>query len=208
MTPPSHRRKESPEETRKRILSAALELFNAQGTGAISTNHIAESAGLSVGNLYYHYKNKREIIRAIFQQNMADNLASFAIPTDRPLDLTDLDRMLIANFQTLWKYRFFYRELVAILNADEELAVTFRMFRQQGFANFTALVTAFSHVGVLRPISDPAEIDILAQTCWLISEFYLLYAESGHGAIDTIAAHDWQASGLALLRQTLRPFLP
>jgi AcrR family transcriptional regulator len=208
MTPPTPRRKENPEATRQRILAAALELFNAQGTGSVSTNHIAEAAGLSVGNLYYHYKNKREVIRAIFQQNTADNLASFAIPVDRPLNLGDLDRMLIANFQTLWKYRFFYRELVAILNADEELAVTFRTFRQQGFANFTALVTAFSQVGVLRPILDPAEIDILAQNCWLISEFYLLYVESGHGAIDTISAHDWQASGLALLRQTLRPYLP
>ena len=42
-------------ETKERILSAALRLFNSQGTAGVSTNHIAEAAGLSVGNLYYHF---------------------------------------------------------------------------------------------------------------------------------------------------------
>jgi len=202
------RRQESPEATRPRILTAAQDLCHRNGTGAVSTSHIAEAAGLSVGNLYYHYKNKREIIRALFDQSMADNLAAFAIPTDRPLNVTDLESMLTANFRTLWHYRFLYRELVAILNDDPALATTFRAFRQQGFANFSALLTAFSHSEVLRPIADPQEIDVLAQTCWLISEFYLPYVESGTGPIETIDGRDWQSAGLALLRQTLRPYLP
>ena len=54
--------------TRERILNAALSLFNESGTATVSTNHIAVASRLSVGNLYYHFKNKDEIIRALYER--------------------------------------------------------------------------------------------------------------------------------------------
>ena len=56
---------------RQRIIDAALMLFNDQGTGAVSTNHIADAAGISPGNLYYHFRNKEEIIRVLFERLFA-----------------------------------------------------------------------------------------------------------------------------------------
>ena len=47
------------EQTRGRILDAARRLFNERGTAAVSTNHIAAEAGLSPGNLYYHFADKQ-----------------------------------------------------------------------------------------------------------------------------------------------------
>ena len=55
---------------RERILDAALALFNDSGTARISTNHIAAAAGISPGNLYYHFQNKEEIIRALFERTV------------------------------------------------------------------------------------------------------------------------------------------
>ncbi len=54
--------------TKDRIIDMALRLFNDMGTSAISTNHIAVALEMSPGNLYYHFHNKEEIIRAILKR--------------------------------------------------------------------------------------------------------------------------------------------
>ena len=53
--------------TKKKIKKQALMLFNENDTFSITTNHIAIAAKISSGNLYYHYKNKEDIILDIYQ---------------------------------------------------------------------------------------------------------------------------------------------
>lgn len=57
--------------TRDRVLSAALELFNERGSASVTTNHVAASAGISPGNLYYWFSDKEEIVRELYGQYVA-----------------------------------------------------------------------------------------------------------------------------------------
>lgn len=66
--------------TRERIIEMAIRLFNELGTGAVSTNHIAEALSMSPGNLYYHFRNKEEIIRAILERMIARWEALYVFP--------------------------------------------------------------------------------------------------------------------------------
>ena len=52
--------------TQKAIVAAAAELFAREGFGATSLDDIAEKLGATKGALYYHIKNKEEILRLIF----------------------------------------------------------------------------------------------------------------------------------------------
>jgi AcrR family transcriptional regulator len=50
------------EETKKRIYDSAFALFQTKGFQNTKVQDIARLAGVAVGSVYYHYKNKEDII--------------------------------------------------------------------------------------------------------------------------------------------------
>ena len=52
--------------TQKAIVTAAAKLFAERGFGSTSLEDIAEVLGVTKGALYYHVKNKEEILRLIY----------------------------------------------------------------------------------------------------------------------------------------------
>ncbi|MBC7809353.1 MAG: TetR/AcrR family transcriptional regulator [Akkermansiaceae bacterium] len=193
---------------RERILDAALRLFNETGTANVSTNLIAEGAGISVGNLYYHFKNKEQIVRALFERFSDDTDRAFALPEDRVPTPDDLDTLLRLNFVVLWRHRFFYRERIALLQRDPELMVRYRVVRQRGFDGFSHLLRSFTDAGFMRLPVTPEEESQLAQVCWIVSDFFLPFLESDGGDAELSALEArHQEQGASLLRLVLRPYL-
>lgn len=188
---------------RERVLEAALTLFNEQGTGAVSTNHIAEAAGISPGNLYYHYRNKEEIIRALFEQLFAAWDEAFQLPTDQAPSMTDFDTMIAANYQLIWEYRFAYREQAALLRNDPELHDRYLAVRQRGYEGFAALIEAFAAAGVLSQPTDSQELEIVTELCWIVSEQWPVNLEMSGRPFDKNGI----MQGAALMRWILNPLL-
>ncbi|MGI6173375.1 MAG: TetR/AcrR family transcriptional regulator [Christensenellales bacterium] len=48
--------------TRERILEAALEMFSERGFGAVSIRNICGEVGIKESTVYYHFKNKQDIL--------------------------------------------------------------------------------------------------------------------------------------------------
>ena len=191
------------EETRTKLLEIARELYNEKGTSAVSTNHIADAAGISIGNLYYHFKNREAFVFALFEANARETKVAFTPDPAVTLDLAVLEQMVSANYKILWKYRFFYRELIALINRDSELSRSYREHRQYGFRSFMGLLSAFAQVGVLRPIESASEAHRLAEIVWMVSEFYIQFLESNFEPFP----ENYVAQGAALLRQVLAPYV-
>ncbi len=93
-------------KTRDKIVYAALELFNQHGERNITTNHIADYIEISPGNLYYHFRNKQEIVREIFALYSAELLERFTPIQGSQESLTMLKSYLDSIFTLMWKYRF------------------------------------------------------------------------------------------------------
>lgn len=165
--------------TKERILDAALALFNERGTAAVSTNHIAEAAEISPGNLYYHYRNKEEIIRAIFERVEAHWGAAYSLPADREPAPDDVRAMAEETFSGLWEYRFFYRELGALTHRDPELDRRYRMLRERALSGTEALLHSFAEAGVMEGAESPKAVSRLAKLLVLVAEFWLPFEEAG-----------------------------
>src|SRR5689334_7355715 len=109
------------EKRRADILHAALTLFNAHGTQAVSTNHIATDLAISVGNLYWHFQDKEAIVRALYEEQVRKYDTVWSAPETPDVAVEVAARALRRAFAIQWEYRFINRELVPLTRADPEL---------------------------------------------------------------------------------------
>lgn len=75
--------KEEAQETRSQVLDAAERVFSEKGVTNTSLNEIAVAAGVSRGAIYWHFKNKYELIEALLQRAK--------LPLDEMLDARSAD---------------------------------------------------------------------------------------------------------------------
>ena len=188
--------------TKDRILDAALRLFNERGTDTVTTNHIAEALSMSPGNLYYHYRNKAEIVRALFARIQAEWAINYAVPPATMPSIPMMEAMVAGNFDIQARYRFFFRDLTLLLNADPELAAVYRANREQGIGNTRFLVNLFASVGIVNALGEE-ELDDLAQLLWLVGDFWLVFRDTG----GTPFAQADTEQGVRLFRRIISPFL-
>jgi AcrR family transcriptional regulator len=63
-----NRKAEQSEATRGALIGAARELFAERGYGGVATEEIVRSAGVTRGALYHHFRDKRDLFQAVFEQ--------------------------------------------------------------------------------------------------------------------------------------------
>ena len=70
------RTKEEAEKTRQEILFSALDIFYEKGYSKTTFDEIAKRINLTKGAVYWHFRNKPDIIAALIKE-------SFTAPTKR-----------------------------------------------------------------------------------------------------------------------------
>jgi AcrR family transcriptional regulator len=173
--------------TRQRILDTSLALFNEQGEPNVTTNHIADELEISPGNLYYHFRNKDDIVQHLFASYEARMDEVLVVPDDRLPNLEDIWLQLHLVFECMWEYRFIYRDLVDILSRNRKLRMHFGRILRRAATNARQVLSGLAAAEILR--ASPAEIDATADNILLIATFWLNFdavrlGKIGHVDID------------------------
>ena len=121
MTAPKRKRR-----TRERTLEVSLALFNQFGEPNVTTTTIAEEMRISPGNLYYHFRNKDEIVNEIFAAFRSEIGTILNVPEGRVTSIEDVWLFIHVLFETIWKYRFLYRDLNDMLTRNRTVEVHFK----------------------------------------------------------------------------------
>lgn len=61
-----------PPGKRERLIAAACDLFYRQGIAATTLAHIAEAAEVPLGNVYYYFKTKNDLVRAVVEARLGE----------------------------------------------------------------------------------------------------------------------------------------
>ncbi|HOV58826.1 MAG TPA: TetR/AcrR family transcriptional regulator [Rhodanobacteraceae bacterium] len=157
--------------TRERILEVALAMFNAQGEPNVTTNHIADELEISPGNLYYHFRNKDDIVEQLFGAYESRMDEALVPPQDRLPNLEDIWLQLHLVFECMWEYRFLYRDLVDILSRNRKLKLHFGRMLNRAATSASAVLKGLAEAGIMRATAD--EIRATAENVLLVTTFWL-----------------------------------
>ncbi len=168
-----------PRRTRERTLEVSLRLFNEFGEPNVNTTIIAEEMNISPGNLYYHFKNKDDIVNNIYQQFEKEIDHLLAAPTatrtgeERLPNVEDAWLFLHLLFELIWKYRFFYRDLANLLINNRTFELRFKSLLAQKVKTARWLADGLARQGQLQ--ATRAEIDSLATNMVVLATYWLSY---------------------------------
>ena len=188
-------------QTRQRILDASLMMFNAQGEPNVTTNHIADELESSPGNLYYHFRNKDDIIEQLFagyEQRMDTALLA---PSGRLPGLEDVWLQLHLVFECIWDYRFLYRDLVDILSRNRRLRMRFARILKRADEQAHTVMRGLVQAGVMRASAD--EVDAASTNILVIATFWMNYASARGDKDERASIRD----GIVQVMMLIAPFL-
>jgi AcrR family transcriptional regulator len=160
-------------QTKDRILEASLAMFNAQGEPNVTTNHIADELGISPGNLYYHYRNKDDIVEQLFARYEARMDLALLVPDGRLPTLEDVWMQLHLVFECMWTFRFLYRDLVDIVSRNRKLKQHFARILNRAAASAEKVLKGLARAEIMR--ATPDEIHATAENVLLVATFWLNY---------------------------------
>jgi AcrR family transcriptional regulator len=169
-----------PRRTRERILATALLLFNQEGEPHVTTADIADEMNISPGNLYYHFRNKDEIIALLFDGLDTSLSPLLDGPSSRNADVEDLWLFMHLLFERVWEYRFFFRDLDEITSRDRKLATRVADLLRREQNAVIELCAGLRSVGALR--ATDAELAALAINVVMIATYWMSFQRLSHAA--------------------------
>lgn len=165
-------------KTKERILEAALQLFNEEGIGNISMRRIAEEAGIQIGNLTYHFRNRDTLVEGLLNQlieELENEIAKTQIPE---LSLRALWNALYTSYRIQDRYRFIMLDLLQMFRQYPQLLQKFRHNYERRRMELSFALQLMEANNILQQeISPNFYQEYLLPQLYCISDFWLSEAE-------------------------------
>ncbi|KAA3515364.1 TetR/AcrR family transcriptional regulator [Agrobacterium rosae] len=190
--------------TRERILEATLTLFNERSPDRVTTAEIARTVGINEGNLYYHFKTKEALLRALFEKLARDATAFMVDAGSNTITEPGIYSNFMRRwFSVVWAHRYIFRDLPGIIAIAPSLREPTRelSMRMRLVVEGTLLQMADARLIVVPEDEAPQ----LLANVWIVSTYWAVYLSLQEGIDDLGPEHlDW---GLNQVASLFRPYL-
>jgi AcrR family transcriptional regulator len=160
------------DQTRKRILDAARDLFGSTGFDSTTVRSIAKRVGISDPALYHYFSSKRAILNAVWDLPSGGGIANMR-PTEQ-LSRRRLDEIVEASIRFVADNNNFLRLTYSEILSGDKTALA---LRQQNRAILRR--TLFEHI---RTTTDDAQADIRTEAVLALLTGSTMKAQMEQGA--------------------------
>lgn len=157
-------------KTKDRILLVSLRLFNENGYDTVTTARIAEEVGISEGNLWYHFRTKKDLVRA-HQYSLIRRIDTRLAIKSTPE--TVLDSYVLFNrmvFEEVWEFQFLYRDQAEYGRTSPELESKIHRVYELTTAMLQRMFRHMIEAGHLTMPED--ELAPLADNVWMVIRYW------------------------------------
>ena len=141
-------------------MNVAIDCFAKYGYGATSIDRIAKAAGVTKGALYYHFKDKEELLFAAVKNRVGQFervvIGDLTLLQDPPAALRELAHICFEHATISNHRRLIVTLMIEALDTNPRLAAHFREMMQRFRAFLESIVRIGQERGEFRRDVDPA----------------------------------------------------
>ncbi|MEG3632424.1 TetR/AcrR family transcriptional regulator [Micromonospora palythoicola] len=197
------KRRANGEESRRRILDAAAEVAGVRGYDGTSIALVSEKCGLPASSIYWHFKNKDDLLAAVIERSFDIWADALTLPGDDTDPAPDRVAALAGQVaKTLLDSPDFLRlGLMLTLERRPEEPSARRMFLQ---VRDTARARLAAVLATLAPSADRDAIELVTTYAIAAADGLFIAKEIGGDSVDLMPLFDLHARALhdALVRLT------
>jgi len=156
-------------KTKKRILLAALKLFNQNGFVNVRLQHIADECNMSVGNLAYHFYSKEAIITSLINELGKKQSILLANYMAVPL-FEHIDNILEQNYKLQQLYQFFYLDTLEVYRSFNKIKKISQTLIKQQIIQIEGMFLFNASRGAFIKNKD---YKLLANAFWMMGHLWM-----------------------------------
>ncbi len=157
--------------TRAKIISESRKFFNQHGYGASSLYQIAQTMGISRGNLTYHFKEKDLLLEVHLEELQVAHeqslRSSVQIPSWKSLQQATVE---FHSLQKEYAFIFFDKAVLAM----PQVKALIKALRDNNIQTQMSMINISIQMGNMKKEPLPGVYHNISRSYWLISYFWLI----------------------------------
>ena len=159
-------------DTKRNIIVIAEKLFYQQGIANVRLQQIADEAGISGGNLAYHFKNKEAIVNAVYD-GLLENLSEVLGTYMQHNNLMDFDTQFSNLFHFFKTNNYLLNNLWEIERTYPPIKAEWESINSKLLLQIKKRIDFQVSKGIIRPEMFKGSHDLLAQSVLLVITYWI-----------------------------------